>query len=299
MIKVLMIDDNLEVCKALKLQCLNRGVFDIDYFQDLESGIAKLSTSPNQFDAVILDGRGYLSADNKKESTNHVIRGIREIQAINKQLPIVIYTGYLDETTQNVKESLNITIPIFEKTKDYPEEMFTHLKDVVENAFFYNMKNKHADLFLLFEKGYLDKGKIYEGFIDILSCIEGDNFLELKPNHQSGHFNKCRMILEHIYVKLSEFFPNALPPDINSFAEKRIQLTGNKGADYQSTTKVYQGKPIENLSYLVNANPGYYGHYIKNSSGFFTPYGFKAVVYALFEIMLWYKNGIETGLFES
>jgi len=114
----------------------------------------------------------------------------------------------------------------------------------------------------------------------------------------SGILNKFRMILEHIYRSLSNYYPNALPPEYTRFNDCRNHLIGNKGNDYKPTTKVYQEQPIEYLSQVVNWNPGTYNHYIKGNSGFYTKYGIKALAFSLFEVMMWYKNGIDSGLFD-
>lgn len=303
MINLLMIDDNKEICQALRAVCLSEDKYNLDYRLNLADGIAEFKERTTYYDAIILDGRGHHSREDTKERDNHVIKGIQQIRKINSYTPIFIYTGYLDIVKEQLYGIVEEEVPIFTKTKQGEIDLFKAIDDIVANNIVYKLNRKYKDLLDVFEKGFLDKDNkdIYEGFLDILTQLEEDQLEDLPKNHLSGILNKFRMIQEHIYSKLSEYYPSVLPEDAENFSHKKYYLTGGKSpeSDYKATRRIYQEQPIEYLSQVVNWNPGTYNHYIKDSTGFYTKYGIKALAYSLFEVMMWYKNGIETGLFDK
>lgn len=302
MINILLIDDNKNLCQSLKDKCLGGKEFTLDYALNLADGIKLFTENKGFFDTVILDGRGHHSAKDTKERDNHVLKGIKDIRALDNFIPIFIYTAYIDIVKEQIHGIVEEEIPLYNKTAEDEAKLFSSIKETILDNDNFKIKTKYKDLLEIFDKGFLDKDneKIYEGFLEIIRCIEKDNFEDLTQNHQSGILNKFRMILENIYSKLSEFYSNVLPEHLKQFRDRKNHLTGNKDPKnkFKETSQIYQDESIARLSKIVHSNPGEYNHFIKENTGFYTKYGIKALAFSLFEVMMWYKNGIETGLFD-
>jgi len=302
MINLLLIDDNKELCQSLKDKCLSGEEFTLDYALNLADGVRLFTEQKGFFDAIILDGRGHHSKKDTKERDNHVLKGIKDIRVLDAFIPIFIYTAYLDIVNEQIHGIIEEEIPIFNKKSADEEKLFNAIKETVLDGDKFKIKTKYKDLLEIFDRGLLDKDNedIYEGFWEIITCLENDNFETLSSSHQSGILNKFRMILEHIYSSLSEFYPNVLPESLTQFGKRKNHLNGNKDPqnDFKETSEIYQDDSIARLSKIVHSNPGEYNHFIKKNTGFYTKYGIKALAFSLFEVMMWYKNGIDSGLFD-
>lgn len=309
MIKLLLIDDNVELCQALRGQCQKDKKYDLDYVNDLQSGINKFKENPSSFDAVILDGRGQLTKENQQTTDNHVIRGILSLREISKDLPLAIYTGFIDIVEDRLESIPGEKIPIFKKASEFPNELFDYLQDAVENNEYYKVKRKYSQLISLFDDGLLyDDGKIFSAFKELLIRYERDEFASLTEMDRYGAYNTIRATLEAIYKTINDQFPATIPDSFFvsgkwKFNSLKKHLSGNSVKDahtgkFGPSTKVFQSQDIEYLTQCVYWNPGSQNHFNQQRVGALTNYAIISNMYALFEIMLWYKNGIETNLFD-
>lgn len=303
---IFMIDNEDKVCRAVKTECHGRNVeYRFDFSTDLESGLKEIEANIQDIDLIILDGKGHLTKTDTTEKIVHVAKACSMIRRLSETVQIIIYSGFLDNVEEQLEGIIQEDIPRFDKSDVTPEELIIEVENRVNDSDLYLLKRKYTDLFSLFENGFMDKNDedLYNGFIDILKQVENDTFMSLDANHKEGLLNKARKLQEHIYIKISKHYPHVIPDNLKKFNDKKKRLTGKiwdeTKKELKSTGKVYQEQPIEYFSQVVNWNPGTYNHYISENTGFYTNYGFKAIAFSLFEVMMWYKNGIDTYLFNK
>ncbi len=291
-----MIDNNRELCNSMQTVCFDAEI-GFDFATDLHTGIGDLREKINDFDLIILDGKGFLTPEHTDERAVHVTRGFQKIRRLSDKINIVIYTAYIDDVEEQL-EGIIDEKPIIIDKGDYGNlaDFINKLREIVGESELYILKRKYPELFKIFDDGFLDDEYI-DRFIALLTCVENNSFNEKSEAEQRGLLTDARTIQEHIYNQINVYFE--LLEDCVRFNDKKKVLTGNRDGNYEPTTKVYQNQAIEYFTQAVNWNPPLYTHAIENQRIPYTRFAFNAIAYALFEVMMWYKQGIETGLFET
>lgn len=311
MIRILMIDDNEEVCKATRDYCYTAHSISLQYTLNLEDGLKELFEATTAYDAVILDGRGLLKEGDLKATENHVVRGILSIKEKRPFFPIAVYTAFLGIAHDRL-EGLprGNEVRVFEKTSRPPSDLFEYLIESVENHDLYKVRNKYETVIDLFQTGQIvHDEQLLSSFLGLLVKYEKDAFLSLDATARYGAFGTLRAVLEAMYKSLNEHAVHMVPDDMfisgkMNFNRIKKHLSGNRlknpeTARYEPTTKVYQSQDIEYLAQCVYWNAGSNLHFDPDRVGALTNYALISNLFALLEIMMWYKHGWESGLFYS
>ena len=259
-------------------------------FQNLEDGFAELESN-GKYKAVILDAKALIKPDQETEDFDFLPLALHRLEKLNQKTgrihtPFAVITGYYDNFRSFdtlIKEQKG---RLFDKSSQ-EEEMLQYLLNEIENAENTKIEKQFADVFEVFDKGYLDSEK-REDLLEIVKKL--DNPSQLKNN-----FNPLRKILEAIYEKLKNkgLIPNEIYGNLEWTWRYLSGMSVNIGTRQNPNNLQVPAmfpphiskniKTVEELSSTISHN------YSENV----TIYAYKSAVFALLEVLLWFKNLME------
>jgi len=295
-IHILLIDDEKEYCNTLITNARYFGILIKD-FQNLEDGFKELEKEL-KYKAIIFDAKCMVNEKEEVDNFGFLPIALDRLKDFENKykihIPFVINTGYSDqkEISMISKQIALKKGKIFDKGSA-KEELFNYLIDEINKADITKLEKEYADVFLVFEKGYLPNNM--RG--DILKILQ--NNTNPDPAKIKDNLATIRRILDEILSRISSNKPIVLPASKNSFNKKVKHLSGNVkespigSGNYLSTTKKYQSSTIEFLStaiYRISSDFG--SHAIPKDTALYQPfptiYSVQALTFSIFEIILWY-----------
>ncbi len=219
MITILLIDDDIEYVKSLtnnaKLSDLN-----LIYYQNYEAGFEEIRKNPN-IQGLIFDAKCWKTKKEQEDETepseDALAEGLKLLADYEKNsehyLPLVVNTGYTFPL-QYFKPLLEpFKAQIFEKVKTNPEDIFGHLKKLIQDSESYQIERKYADVFEIFEKK-----PIYNALkINLFNILMG---LESKK------LNKETLVeARKIFETFRSDFPSVQPDNIYPLTNALWKLT--------------------------------------------------------------------------
>lgn len=298
MIKLLLIDNDKKVADSL-YDTADRFGFEIEDFQGLEEGLVELESRPWDFQGIILDGMGWMSEDKPKEVSRHVheaIRRIREMRAQNIFIPYVIHTGHFERIYDQIPEEESELI--FEKTKSI-EPMFQKLRELINALPNQRLKLKYPDAYSVFGGKYLPIASHNKMHL-LLGSLEQGSF-------RQTDFNVIRDLIEEMLKRANaidnkSFLPDALlkigPNARLNLKAAELFLSGRKvdfsklglGAGELTAAKSLFTPHISWLFSSTINNSQILSH---NYNFGVTKYAFQSSVFALVEILIWFKDYVD------
>jgi hypothetical protein len=300
MIRILLSDDNELFRKSSREIGAALG-FEVNPFDDWESAQVELGANFDQYQAVIIDGKGKLRDNTKAEDTKHLMEAIgwfREQRAKGRFIPVVIYTGFHPEIEAITPLSDQI-IKVFDKSATKFEEVLALLKAEVVKLPIEKLKAKYGDVFSAFGTKYIP-----EGATKIL--------IELLNDHEAGvyqktYFNKIRDLVEEILIRANQidkgFFPDELLKDkqtgrpnltMSTLYWSGIEIdltkiggTGNVKAKAPILPK-HLGRTYSGLIDITNVLSHRYNEP-------YTKYSNQSALSALLELICWFKYYIQNN----
>jgi len=306
-IKVLLLDDDLSDIKFdLEMSAKSNRVVIKEAFTNAEEGTEYIKSHHADIDAIILDG--FFMADPSSSRKKDITALKATVDELNKllyreniRIPFCVLTGYLEDISQ---DSILSDVKVFRKGQN-PQDMFNYLKNEVGKNEEYQIKNEFDKVFELFDKKLLPKDKESD-LVEILKKLKN----KAKYNDDDA-FNPIRKMYEAIVDSLyDETFALNKQQDIvhidlfNKNDELKISwsfhyLSGrdvklNAGKVDEKTVIDHRGEAVwpahveSAVDYILkvsNPNSHDYPEDVHH-------YTYKSVVYALLELMLWYKEFI-------
>ncbi|HBQ61811.1 MAG TPA: hypothetical protein DD671_19950 [Balneolaceae bacterium] len=301
-IKVLLLDDDAgEILTDLNMSAKLHRVLIKESFTNAKEGIAYIKENHDQFDAIILDGFFLANPESsKKKDITALKKTVDELTKIlykeGIQIPYCVLTGYLDEIGS---DSILSDIKVFRKGK-HNKEMFDYLKSEVSKNEVYQIKNEFEKIFELFDQGLLPADK-EEDLLEILRKLKS----EQKYNDDDA-FNPIRKMYEAL---INELHDQVL--ERNKRQDVVPELLYNDKGDlsilwswfYLSGMAVKSG---DDIIIQARKNPVWPSHISKLTKSMIDifqeashdypedvhHYTYKSVVFALLELLLWYKTFI-------
>ncbi len=305
-IDILLIDDDKQFCQSLRSRFLSIGEdsdlnIQVKGFQNLEEGFAELEKD-SKYKAVILDAKALIKTDQETADLNFLPVALHRLEKLNQKTgrvhtPFAVITGYYDNFLSFdtlIKEQKG---KLFDKSSQ-EEEMLEYLLKEIENAENTKIEKQYADVFEVFDKGYLDSSYRTD-LLNILKNLEN-------PTQLKDKFNPLRKFLEPIYKAIKAKDTNLIPDtvfynrngrDVNLDWIQRY-ITGQRvtippppnrnGIDYQQDAIIsfHAGWGIKYLEELGSKISHDYADEV-------TIYTYKSAVFALLEILLWFKRLME------
>lgn len=297
MIKILLIDNDKLYADSL-VDTANMFSFEIEHFQGLEEGLSELESRIFEFSGIILDGRGWLSEDKPTEVDKHVHMAVERIKDLRKQnvfIPYVINTGYFERIYEQITEAESELI--FDKTKG-AEPMLMKLQALIEDFPQHKIRFKYPEAFESFGGKYLPISSQTK-MIDLLTWVEDGTL-------NQNYFNSIRDLIEEMLKRANaidsiKFLPNSLLKPAQSgrpnLKASELYLTGRQVdlGKMGCGTGIIQTVPIfsSHIGWLfssVTSNSQILSH---NYNSGFSKYAFQSSVFALIEILIWFKGYVD------
>jgi hypothetical protein len=301
-ITVLMIDDDRDNFDSLKNKAAYKNIL-LKYAESLEEMLDELKTNL-KIDAVILDGKGFRKKGQVKgtEKEDFVHEALTELKMLERELdriiPKCVYTAWYDQ----LKDSLESRVRVFDKKKlaldsALMDEFFEFLHSEVAVSSAKKIRTKYADVLAGIGGKYLPADK-ESSIIKLLSTIENND-----PAKQSD-FNTIRDVFESFLKKANaiSFLPNDLikPGGRPNLEWCCMYLSGKKTEIKDASENIVKTYPKTNSRVPDHIGSSIY--YVKQISSIFshdnkdtwTQFTFKSTALALAEIIIWFKNYIDS-----
>ncbi len=294
-LKILYIEDERLDYERLQMEA-NPFRIQLIHKTNLEEGFEtfKKEKGEKSFDGIILDALCLIRKDDNAPKKGHVLKAWKEFHVLAPNLLKVVFTG---ETSfaQTLNELLEETeINIFSKgNRDDVIRMLKMFVDENKNKEDRIIASRYADVFEVFDKGYLDLSDREA----LLECIKNmDNNEETKiKNTLSG----VRRLQESIYRAINRIDKDMVPDEFLSdgktdFRSIQWHLRGQfnkatkKGEGIEYVPKGTNVDQFADVIYTVVSN---YGSHKKFSD--ISKYTLAAITYAMMDMLLWLKGFIE------
>lgn len=285
-------DDNEEVLRNFRLKSAEAGV-KVEVFTTWDKTKEYL-TSRQPVDAVVLDAKGQLTADSNPGEA-HLLESLTWVKAA--KVPYAIYTAFTDSLPmleQQLAENR-----VFTKSKHKEEDVFKFLKQEIAKS----PKAKFPEPFACFGGKYLDS-KYQEMLINVVLTLQNE---ELK-NPDAILFNPCRIMLERVFEKITEVDESILPYALLNFEDQRVGLT-NCSRYLNGVTVTIRTIEHGKTKYIHYSGPRIFDDYISQQvqaiirichpashaiQNKYSPYTFQSVLWALFDVLIWLKEFIDS-----
>ncbi len=295
--KVIWFDDQHEEFQTYKDEAILKDVHLIGYSNSRE-GAPELKNNYKEYDAVILDGLFFKTANHKgtdidDSAFGEVAKLLGELKAQNKSIPWFIYSGQpsfvkaKNSFVELFKDEAFANGKVFDKNKD---EDFIELLQEIKKEADKNperiIKMRNPLIFSIFDEGILGDD-VESQLISLFHKHTYENRAELK-----SILTNVRSIQESIFIKLENI--SVLPKGL-TFNQKNAHLSGNKNhaSGYKATTTEYQTGEIENLQKWIYITCGTYIHHLEKehyNGHLISNYAVKSMFYGLLELLLWFKK---------
>jgi CheY-like chemotaxis protein len=187
--KVLFVDDDKRYAQSLVDRAFSEAKLDLEHVDNWEEAISRI-TENEEFQAIIIDGKGKKTKDGKGDDMSHVTKAIEDIGNIKGQgnyIPYAFLSKYIE-----VKELIEPE-RFFEKTKD-EKRLFAFLIDQIKSSPIEKLKVKYSAAFSPFSKNIIDK-KYQHVLVEMLNCLEQEDY-------RKKNLNVIRDLLEAFYLTL-------------------------------------------------------------------------------------------------
>jgi len=302
-IDVMLLDDDAkDLLPDLKLSAKSNRVLIKESFTNAKDGIEYIRKHHDKIDALILDGF-FLSepGSSRKKNLEALKATVEELKKLlykeNLSLPYCVLTGYLEDISD---DSLLSDIEVFRKGDDN-RKMFDYLKEEVAKKEDYQVKNEFHEIFELFDRNQLPGDK-EQDLVEILNKLKS----KAKYNDDDA-FTPVRKMYEVIVDSLYEHTysvnkdQDIVHDDLFGPGDA-LNITGSyyylSGHDVRRGDEIYIRRRdeavwpdhISNLANLLVQITHQNSHDYPEDVHHYT---YKSVVYALLELLLWYKEFIQ------
>lgn len=302
-IKVLLLDDNAEKIKTeLDLNAKSNRVIIFKALSNSTEGIEYIRKNHSRIDAIILDGYFWEKpTSSSKKDITALRKTIRELQRLldaeNISLPYCVLTGYAEEL---ITDSLFSDVKIFRKGR-VSSEMYDYLKGEVAKKEDYQIKNEFQEIFELFDKSLMPEDK-EEDLVEILRKMKS----KAKYNDDDA-FNPIRKMYEAF---INELHDQTLKRNNNqdivherlydhngnlSILWSWLYLSGKEVRKDNTIEIAARSEPVwpEHISYIVKSMIDTFQTTSHDYADDINHYAYKSIVFALLELLLWYKEFIQ------
>lgn len=317
-IDILLIDDDKQFCRSLRNRFLLIGEdidvnFQVRDFQNLDEGFAELEKD-SKYKAVILDAKALIKTDQETPDLDFLPVALHRLEKLNQKTgrihtPFAVITGYYDNFLSFDTLIREQKGKLFDKSTQ-EEEMLEYLLKEIENSNNTKIEKQYADVFQVFDNGYLEN-KFRTELLQILQSIEDSS-------QNQNILRAVRVIQDEVYIELNR--KNIVPSSIQkfndktkrnenfppSFTDKNKHLSGNEIWDKSVKKNIAQDTIYQTsaISYLAGAI-----YKISSDFGNHPPqkptnvaveywempsnYAVKSLVFALLEQLIWFKKLME------
>lgn len=292
---IVVVDDNHRILENFQDASASQHV-NIEVFETWDLALQFLESN-DEVDGLILDAKGKLTAD-RQESEAHLQQALKWVskqEGKNRIIPYAIHTAYYDEL-DTFSEELAAG-KMFKKRPNSEAHVFDFLKKEIEKTPKLKIINQYPEPFHCFGSKYLDRR--YENLLlSIIQVLENDQL----TNPEDLLFNPCRILLERVFEKMNEVDEKVLPYALLNFNVQRAVLVNCH--KHLSGIPYYLNNVRETpANYLKDSGNEYISkkldlivtvcHPASHDIQKYTPYTFKSVLWATFDVLIWLKQFID------
>ncbi len=189
--KILFVDDDKRYAEPLLEKAYSDYKINLDFYDNWEEAITQLDDDFESYHAVIIDGKGKKTKDDKGDDESHVVKAVKDLcKRIGRGLfiPYVVLSAYIDLKEKEYAEMF------FEKNKD-EDAMFKFLIIEIQNSKIEKLKTKYPKAFNVFDNNIIDS-KYRHILIEMLSCLE-------EKDYKKKNLNVIRDLLEAFFLTLT------------------------------------------------------------------------------------------------
>jgi len=290
-LNILYIEDEQKDCERLQMDA-NIYRIQLTHKTNLEEGIETFKKKGEKFfDGIILDALCLIKRDDSIPKKGHVLKAWKEFHTLAPHLPKAVFTG---ETAfaKDLNELLEETdVKIFNKgNRDDVERMLKMFVDDSKNNVNRKIASRYADVFEIFDKGYLDLSD-REALLECIKTIDSNDDTKIK-NALAG----IRRLLESIYIAINKIDKDMVPDDLVSNGNVRFRLIQNHlRGQYNKDTKKHEGLEfipfgtnIDQFAEVIYTVVTNYGSHKKYND--VSKYTLSVIIFSMMDMLLWFKR---------
>lgn len=292
---IVVVDDNHRILENFQDASAAQHV-NIEVFETWD--LAQQYLESNEVvDGLILDAKGKLTAD-RQESEAHLLQALNWVskqEGKNRIIPYAIHTAYYDELETFSEEQA--AGKMFKKQPNSEAQVLVFLKKKIAQTPKLKIINHYPEPFQCFGTKYLDK-KYENLLLNVIQVLENDQL----TNPEDILFNPCRILLERVFEKINEIDEKVLPYALLKFDVQRAVLVNCY--KHLSGIPYYLDKVRETpVNFLKDSENEFISktldlivtvcHPASHDIQKYTPYTFKSVLYATFDVLIWLKEFID------
>ncbi|TAE75090.1 MAG: hypothetical protein EAZ85_03345 [Bacteroidetes bacterium] len=257
----------------------------------------------NYFHAVILDAKCLVSETQEVEDFNFLpqaLEALKEYEQITKRhIPFVVNTGYIGERELKMMDAsvAKQKGKLFRKMED-SSNLLIFLLTSMENAQDIGLEKEYQDVFEIFERGFLSI-ELKTDLMNILKKLDDKTDIKNK-------FNSLRKIIEAIYLKIKA--DNNTIPDNVFYGRDRTSVNLDWCWLYLSGKQVIIDRRANTIEVAPANLPFLFPEHISNLIKCFQEvtainshsypknvdnYAYKSMLFALLEVLIWFKSSME------
>lgn len=281
---VMLVDDDEKYSRALEETAYDDHDIYIKSYEDWESAFTELEMHSETYDAVILDGKGKLTADDPQSSMRHVVQAIRDLEKLESRgiyFPFIVNTGYLEQSDEILSG-----VKIFDKGDR--KAMFGYLIEQMGNSELYKIRKKHAKVLRAFSQRHIPEEQ-RETILNTLLYLQNPDAGALQEK-----FNPLRTIMEAMFrvlIQKGVIDSHCMKHDKVNLKNSISYLNGdyiNLGPEgsYKAEKAITPLHINLALLYIYNASNTLSHEYFEAKK--VSPYMLESVLNALNEVLLWF-----------
>lgn len=294
---ILWIDDEHEGMSGFKGDAKFNNIQLIPY-KSLNEGISELKKNYPIYDGVLLDAKFFENEDDVKgsEDTDNVHRAKEELLLLPKKFEVFVLTGqaeaYEDKTFNKAFKK------VYKKGIDEDiEQLFVDVKSAADQLQDTQIRHKYNRVFDVCTERYIGENAAH----DLLELLNYNGC-------ETGKFNQIRKIVEDVFLAFNKY--DLLPSE---FIQPNVAINQTSkflcGQEQDERTLANYKKYKLNEAAIVPNQIAYYlrsilsvtqdGSHRSNIdahvSALRTPYLFKSVLFQLLDVLVWFKQYIDTN----
>lgn len=293
MIKILVSDDNRKLFAPWAETAISLDI-DLVCFSNWEEARFELDNSWEDYEFIILDGKGKIQENGVEANSKHLVAAIqwlKEQLGNGRYKPVVIYTGYY-EAIEEIAIKDGQILEIFDKDKQEIDEVLNFILREVGKTPENVVRAQFPDIFEIFDLGLLSREMKTE-FVEIISEIKKNN-----PSDYKSTLRRMRPVIESVLIKLNSADEHMIPkglfkrgvPEISAIIHHlagKPRYNKEKGEQEYYAEKILPEHVHTSIDSLYDIASKVAMHQYEKD---ITVYVVKSCLFALLEFLIWFKT---------
>lgn len=267
--QVLWIDDEWEKQSDFITEAEQEDIF-IEACETAKAGMDAFMNNIDDWDAIILDAKGFDESADEVASLKGLFRAIQTIteHKTRRLVPWFVFSGQPDRfNNEEFKHSIQGKEPYNKNIQEDKERLFNDIKEEADKSLETQIRHEHADVFAT----NADKAIM----LKLLTA------LKTKDNKNSAHLNDIRKIMEDIFKECKT--KSIIPLHITDMNDRSRHLSN------QTFVPKYIGKNIDSVVKITQTGSHRTETDADITSGS-APYLISSTINELLNIILWWDG---------